>query len=186
MPQVDIVWPKDGLDRWAREIERAQSGLGWTLERALKTGAAYVATSAATRTKSAPKKRRNYKNQEDKAGKWPFYRRVWVNPNKGPNNYFRQYVRTATQIDWLYIRHAGLAKKSWRWMLPAIRMNDHENYAMGVKKQLKGSDISIEMYNKLPYIFHALKRQAGEYLLGEALNKGAGQLEKEIDRKLKK
>jgi hypothetical protein len=71
-------------------------------------------------------------------------------------------------------------------MLPAIRLNDHENYAMGVKKQLTGSDMFIEMFNKLGYIFHALKRQEGEYLLSEALSKGAGQLEKEIDRKLKK
>lgn len=184
--ELQVIWPRKALDDAAAALQRAQLDLGIDIDTAVTTLAVYVARSAGTRTKAAPQTRKAYPNDGtgQSAVKWPYFRRVWTPPNKGPNHYVRHYLKAAGDSSFEKITNSGLAKKSWNWTIPGIKYGQFENFASASNRAGKGADLVITIRNKLPYILFALKKQDGDYLLAEALAKGASQLQKKITRRL--
>ena len=188
MPEVDIIWPEEDIKAIDKAIQRSVLQGKRDTQGALIQAGVYLARSASGATNSAPKKRRVYTNREQ-SGQWnkrrmPYYREVWKG---GPDNTIKWYLKTKGQTDFETIKRAGLAKNSWRWMIPGIRRRGGGNFAQEVMHFGRGLDYEIHMHNKLSYIRKALKRQDdGQSLLMMTLGKAARQLEKDTDRRFER
>jgi hypothetical protein len=190
MGDLDIKFPERDLAAMSAQILRAQKELGKPVEDAVRMAAYYLAKSAGTRTKAAPKTRRALVNRKKrgrfKAERYPYYRKVWKKGRDGgPKNTFKFYLKDRSDSQYEKIARSGLAKKSWMWMLPMIR-GGGSNFAAQVERRRSGLNIEIEMSNKLPYIEHALRRKDGDILLMEALGKASRAMAKAIDHKMKR
>ena len=153
------------------------------------------ADGAAARTATAPKKRKVFKNDGTKQilihGKmrnpspriFPYYREIWVD---GPSNVKYWFMKSKSDSRNEKISRAGVAKKSWLWMIPWIKGIGGKLKACEVNKKNSMFESEIEMANLLDYIQYALKVSDGNLLLNEALGKTASRMEKIIDDKLRK
>jgi len=188
MAELEVQWPEADLREIGRVIHRAQDELGKDIRAAVEWAAVKVAGSAAARTEVAPKTR---DLKENPGGNprfprrlFPYYREVWIG---GPSNVLHWFVRKDTPTDREIITRAGLAKKSWYWMIPAIRYRNFSNFAVEVEKRTERFGFEIELSNKLSYIRHALKVGGdGQPLLNEALGAAAKRMDKDITRRLEK
>ena len=186
MEGFDVKWPEADLRALAKQIERAQLGLGKTLEESLVWAGVLLAKGAAARTATAPKKRKTIANlgtKEFPKKFFPFYREVWL---KGPGETFKWYLKERSDTTKEKIARSGLAKKSWLWMIPGIKGSGTNNFASSVEKKIGAFDLEIEMANMLAYITKALKESDGQVLLNEALTKTASRMEKIIDKRLER
>ena len=185
--ELKVEWPEADLKRMAAQIERAQLKLGKSLEQSLVWAGLLLARGAAARTATAPKKRKTERNTNDDkkfpAKVFPFFRTVWKD---GPENAIKWYMKSRSDNRFLDIKRAGVAKKSWIWMIPWIKGQGGRTKASEVNKKISAFDVEIEMANMLKYIQHALKVSDGNLLLNEALGKTASRMEKIIDDKLRK
>jgi len=193
--ELKVEWPTADLKRMAAQIERAQLKLGKSLEQSVVWAGLLLARSAAVRTSTAPKNRKNIKNDGTKEilidGKmriasrkaFPYYREIWVD---GPENIKYWFLKSRSDDKHKKIGRAGVAKKSWIWMLPWIKGKGGSRRACEVNKKVSLFETVIEMANMLKYIQHALKVSDGNLLLNEALGKTASRMEKIIDDKLRK
>lgn len=188
---INIKFPEKDLLAMQRAIEKSASKLNKPIDDAISQAAYYLARSARSRTKTAPKKRRAYVNKE-KRGRWnknrfPFYREVWRKDGskKGPETAQKWYLKSKTDMAYEAIKRAGLAKKSWGWMMPMVKYGG-SNFASEVNRSKSGLNLSVELANKLPYIKSALKEREGQILLNEAAGVAARQMEKAIERQMAK
>lgn len=182
--QTDIKWPAADLDAMQRQMRRVVDELGKPVDDAVTMAAAYLARSAAAKTRKAPKKRRTYVNRQ-KTGKlnrhrFPYYREVW---RQGKT--FKWFIREKSDPKYLDITRAGLAKQSWRWMIPWVKRSG-SNFAAEVHRRRSTFDLEIEMANKLEYILSALKPHEAEAILGDAMARAARAMERSINNKLKR
>ena len=190
MPELQVDWPKEDLQALSKQIHRAQDLLGKDIEKSVTWAAYYVARSASTRTDKSAKTRALLPNPGGQKGfprrRFPYYREVWRG-RKGPSDPLRWFLESADDTRYEKIVRSGLAKKSWLWMLPAIRRNaSFSNSAIETHKRGSAFGIEIEISNKLHYIRQALKvGRDGEPLLIEAAGKAASAMEKAIDRRQK-
>ena len=188
MPEIDVKWPEQDLRQLQSAINRSIRVGKRDIKSALIQAGVYLARSASAATNKEPKKRRAYVNKNDDKRfprrVFPFFRNVW---RKGPDDTFRWYVKTKSDPEYLSVKRAGLAKKSWYWMIPSIRRRGGGNWAQEVNHRERGIDYEIEMSNKLSYIRKALKTgDDGNLLLMQALGKATRQLDKDTDRRLKR
>lgn len=189
MPAIEVKWPEKDLAAIAKQIHRAQDDLGKDIESAVIWAAYYLARSAGAATAKSATTRKTLPapggNPDFPKRIFPYYREIWKQPG-GPTDTYRWYLREKQSDAKKRIKRSGLAKRSWRWMLPAIKYAGFDNFAVEVNKTGRAFSIEIEMANKLSYIRHALKSgQDGEPLLREALGKAASQMEKAIERRQK-
>ncbi len=186
MEGFDVKWPEADLKALAKQIERAQLGLGKTLEESLIWAGVLLAKGAGARTSVAPKKRKTLANPGTKEFPkkfFPFYREIWLN---GPQETFKWYLKERSDTTKEKIARSGLAKKSWLWMIPGIKGSGMSNFASSVEKKVGTFNLEIEMANMLAYITKALKESDGQVLLNDALAKTANRMEKIIDKKLER
>jgi len=193
MPELNIKWPEKDLKAIADQIERAQLNLGKTLEGAVIWAGILVAKSAAAKTKKAPRQRKVFKNAGDKrallGGKmrivspklFPYYREVWED---GPNKIKYWFMKDRSDPKFKFISRAGLAKKSWLWMITGIKGNGMSNFASEVEKHGTAFTFELVLSNMLKYINDAIEENDGAALLNIALGKAAKVMEKSIDCKL--
>ena len=188
MPELDIRWPEQDLRSLQSAVNRAIRVGKRDLKSALVQAGVFLARSASAATKSAPRKRRAYANKGEDSrfprSRFPYYREVW---RSGPEDTFNWYLKTKTEPEFETVKRAGLAKKSWYWMIPGIRGRGGGNFAQDVEHRESALDYEIEMSNKLPYIRHALKtNDDGSLLLLQALGKAARQMERDTDRRMER
>jgi hypothetical protein len=186
MAELDVKWPVEDMRKMSDQIRRAQLGLGKTLENSVTWAGILIAKSAAAATKKAPTKRRAYVNKGDNKfskSAFPYFREIW---RTGPDDTFRFYLKDSSNAYYQTIYNSGLAKDSWKWMVPGIKGNGTSNFASEVRKKNRSFEVVIEMHNKLPYITHALKRKDGDLLVNRAMEKAGNRMRHIIDRKLNK
>jgi len=187
MPEINVQWPEKDLQEMAKQITRGRDDLGRDVQGLITQAGYFLARSASARTKTAPKTRRalkTRKNQEQKVF-GPFYRVVWrAKKPKGPDAVFLWGVQSKTDNKYRDIPGAGLAKQSWKWMIPGIRNQRVKNFAVEAYTKSSGLTYEVHMMNRLHYIREALKTDKdGSLLLNEAMGKAASQMRKAMDRR---
>ena len=186
MPEIKVDWPEKDLAEMSKQLKRGRDELGRDVQGLITQSGYFLARSAAARTKKSPANRKTYKTLKRNNNMFsPFYRKIWKGGKaKGPDKFFMWGVKSKADPEYRTIPGAGLAKQSWKWMIPGIRNKRAKNFAMEAFTAKSGLSYEVHMLNKLHYIKEALKYgKDGSLLLNEAMGKAASQMRKAMDRR---
>lgn len=186
----------DDIRDLQRQMRRAESELGKSTPQAVKFAAWAVARSLGASTRVA-KKYRPYKAASTTRKRVKKF--IVTSHRRGGANTFPVYAPSVAELKrtpYVRIGNKGLAKGSWMWGIRALGSvagsgagvgKSAKRYAqkwIDVAKQLRGSNPTVTIRNRLGYILDALR--GGPQDVTTAMARGARQMEKIIDAKAAK
>ena len=192
---MTIQFSRADMAALQHQMRRAESLLGKSTPQAVKFAAWSVAKSLGASTRVS-KPYRPYKAVEtSRKGTKKFSVTSYKRGGKNTFDVYAPSVAALKKMPQVRIGNKGLAKGSWMWGIRALGSvsgsekgisKGAKRYAarwMDVAKQLRGSNPSVTITNKLGYVIDALR--GGPQAVSTAMARGARQMAHIIDVKAK-